>query len=87
MVDGLVRPLLPAAATISVPAAEARCAAVSNTVEGSAPTATAAPSDIETTAQPLATAQSMPPRMCASAPEPALLSTLPAKISAPEAMP
>ena len=51
------------------------------------PTATAAPSDIDATAQPLATAQSMPPRICASPPEPALLSTLPAKISAPEAMP
>ena len=51
------------------------------------PTATAAPSDIETTAQPLATAQSIPPRICASLPEPALLSTLPAKISACEAIP
>ena len=39
------------------------------------------PSDIEITAQPLLTAQSMPARIPPSAPRPALLSTLPAKIS------
>ena len=43
---------------------------------------TSAPSDIEITGQPLATAQSMPARMPPSVPLPALLSTLPTKMSA-----
>ena len=50
----------------------------SNTFENGVPGRVAAPSDIDTTAQPLATAHEMPDRMPPSEPEPRLPSTLPA---------
>src|SRR3990170_1596416 len=71
--------LFPAAAMMREPRASARRPAI---VYGGCGRATSAPNDIEMTAQPFATAQLMPARMPASEPEPWLLRTLPAKISA-----
>jgi hypothetical protein len=72
----------PAAATITVPAASARDAASSKIGENlvSEGRQNGNPSDIETTAHPLATAQLMPARMPPSTPDPSLLRTLPTKM-------
>ena len=86
MKPGRLLPLT-AAATISVPAANARRATVSKMVEKLAPGCTRAPSDIDTTAHLFVMAQLIPARMPESEPLPSLLSTLPAKISASGATP
>ena len=67
---------------ISVPCSCARRATRSKTCENGWPGRVAAPSDIEITAQLFFTAHSIPARIPVSVPEPALESTLPAKISA-----
>ena len=71
--------MLPAAAMISEPFCSARAPAAEY---GGCACITSAPSDIESTGHRLVTAQLMPARICASVPLPALLSTLPAKMSA-----